>query len=325
MNSRIFRRTFLDICNGYSLMTYKNAAAFIKHLSHREHLGLDDLEEFYHAEAVRKGLYTEKDRLIFLNKERLWTDKNEHEILQLKSFIARLNDNKKNIALPSVLNRLKQDIEVEENKLKILINKRFEFIGLTAEGYAKKLVNEYYILRSLYKDSSLKEPFFTEEEFADIEDSELDNIVISYNNIIDSCGEKHIKQLSIQDFFLSYFNLCESNFSSFFGKPICEFTYFQVKLINYARYFSHILEGVDIKTLPEKCWEDPDYLVEFIGTTKKGKEMIENTKGQAVSVVGATQEDIKQISGNNKAASSFGNKPMNMQEIMQAVGGAQQK
>lgn len=325
MSNRIFRRTFLDICNGYSSMTYKNAVVFIKHLSHKEHLDLDDLEERYYEEAVKKGLYTEKERLVFLNQEKLWTDKNEHEILQLKSFIARLHDNKKNIALPSILNRLKQDIENEEKKLDTLRSKRYELIGLTAEGYSKKLVNEYYILRSLYKDSSLKQLLFTEEEFSDIEDFELDHIVINYNKIIDACDDKHIKQLSIQDFFLSYFNLCESNYSSFFGKPICEFTYFQVKLINYARYFNNLLEGVDIKTLPQKCWDDPDYLVEYLDTTKKGKEMIDNAKGQAVSVVGATHDDIKQIAGNNKAAASLGNKPMTMQEIMQAVGGGQQK
>ena len=318
--SRILRRAFLDICNGYSSMIYNGETLYIKHLSHKEHLNLDELQERYFQYGKSKGVPDEKEQLLYLKKEGLWTDKDQLNLTRQESAVARMIDGKRLIALPSMLERHNKDIAIEQEKLNKMRDNLRSLMGLTCELYASKIVNEHYILQSLYKDQKLTIPYFSTSEFDDIEDDELNNIVSIYNEAVECCTEKNIKKLSIQDFFQSYYFICNDDFFAFFGRPIFEFTYFQVKLANFARFYKNIMEGVNIKTLPKKCFDDPDYLEEYLNTTKKGKEMIDNTKGQAVSIIGATAEDIRQISGNGDSSVKIGDKPATMNELLKQFG-----
>lgn len=318
--SRILRRAFLDICNGYSLMIYNNETLYIKHLSHKEHLDLDDLQEKYFQLSKSKGLPDEAEQLLYLKKEGLWTEKDQLSLVRQESMLARMVDGKRLIALPSMLERHNKDIAVEEEKLNKLKQKQRDLIGLTCEIYASKVVNEHYIIKSLYRDQKLTIPYFLNNEFDDIEDDELNKIVNKYNESVDPCSEKNIKKLSIQDFFQSYYFICNDDFFAFFGRPIFEFTYFQVKLANFARFYKNIMEGVNIRSLPKKCLEDPDYLEEYLNTTKKGKEMIDNTNGQAVSIIGATKEDLRQIAGQGESSVKIGNKEASMNDLMKQFG-----
>jgi hypothetical protein len=222
-----------------------------------------------------------------------------------------------------MLERHNKDILMEEEKLNKMKAKLRDLIGLTCELYASKVVNEHYIIKSLYKDKELSIPYFTSNEFDDIEDEELNIIVNKYNEAVEPCTEKNIKKLAIQDFFQSYYFICNDDFYSFFGRYIFEFTYFQVKLANFARFYKNIMEGVNIKNLPKKCLEDPDYLEEYLNTTKKGKEMIDNTNGQAVSIIGATREDLRQIAGQGESTIKIGDKPASMNDLVKQFGNKQ--
>jgi hypothetical protein len=298
--NKILRRAFVDILDGYSSMNFYGKIFYIKHLSHRDHLDLDELQDSFEREAINNGSYTEQTRLEYLIKEGLWSDKKEHEIEVQKRYLDGLISGRKNIALPSILQRVNQDIKEAEKKISDLISEKNELIGLTSEGYAKKKVNDHYIIRSIYKDKDLKEPYFSTFSFDDIEDEELNDVVKAYNLSIDICSDNNIKKLSIQDFYQSHYYLCEDDFVSFFGRPICNFTFFQIKLANYSRYFKSILQSVDINTLPEKIRGEPDDIVDYINVTKKGKELIDsvssNSGGGMTSIVGATKEDLKAIS-----------------------------
>ena len=44
-------------------MTYRGETVYIKHLSHREHLNLEDTEEKFFNEAKNKGLPDEKEQI----------------------------------------------------------------------------------------------------------------------------------------------------------------------------------------------------------------------------------------------------------------------
>lgn len=301
-------------------MIYNNETLYIKHLSHKEHLDLDDLQEKYFQLSKSKGLPDEAEQLLYLKKEGLWTEKDQLSLVRQESMLARMVDGKRLIALPSMLERHNKDIAVEEEKLNKLKQKQRDLIGLTCEIYASKVVNEHYIIKSLYRDQKLTIPYFLNNEFDDIEDDELNKIVNKYNESVDPCSEKNIKKLSIQDFFQSYYFICNDDFFAFFGRPIFEFTYFQVKLANFARFYKNIMEGVNIRSLPKKCLEDPDYLEEYLNTTKKGKEMIDNTNGQAVSIIGATKEDLRQIAGQGESSVKIGNKEASMNDLMKQFG-----
>lgn len=304
-------------------MSYGGKIVYVKHLSHREQLDLEDLQEKFTNEAKAKGLPNEKERAVYLSQQGLWTAKDEAKLVQQESYLARLTENKKNIALPSVLNRLNEDLKKEKEKLLELKSRRYELIGFTCESYANKITNEYYISCSLFSDREMTKPLFSESEFQEVSDEDLDDIITAYNASVDPCSETNIKKLSIQDFYQSYYYLCNDDFVAFFGKSIHTFSYFQVKLANFSRYYKSLLEGVNIKSLPAKCLEDPDYLSEYLDTTKKGRELIDKTQGQAVSIVGATKEDIKHLTDSNVGSSTvkLSDKPMNMSEIMNLVKG----
>lgn len=301
-------------------MIYNNETLYIKHLSHKEHLDLDDLQEQYFQLSKSKGVPDEAEQLLYLKKEGLWTEKDQLSLVRQESMLARMIDGKRFIALPSMLERHNKDIAIEEDKLNKLKQRQRDLIGLTCEIYASKVVNEHYIIKSLYRDQKLTIPYFINNEFDDIEDDELNKIVNKYNESVDPCTEKNIKKLSIQDFFQSYYFICNDDFFAFFGRPIFEFTYFQVKLANFARFYKNIMEGVNIRSLPKKCLEDPDYLEEYLNTTKKGKEMIDNTNGQAVSIIGATKEDLRQIAGQGESSVKIGNKEASYNDLMKQFG-----
>lgn len=52
-------------------MMYNDKPLYIKHLSHKEHLDLDDLQEKYFEFGKSKGLQDEKEKLIYLKNEGL--------------------------------------------------------------------------------------------------------------------------------------------------------------------------------------------------------------------------------------------------------------
>jgi len=273
---------------------------YIKHLSHKEHIGLDDIERACIERARERGLPDEKTQLEYLKREGLWTQKDESEIVQQEIYIRQMNDGKKHIILPSVLEVHLRQLKEGEAKLVQLLTRKRQLLGETCETYAAKIVNEYYILKSVFKDRDLKEAFFSEEEFDDIEDEELNDITIKYNDILDICSDQNIKKLAIQDFFMNYYYLCEDNIYSFFGKPIVDFTYFQVRLANQAKYFKHLFSNNDINTVPPEIRADPDKLIAYFDTTKKGKEMMNKHNGDAVGMVGATKEDLKALGVQNQ-------------------------
>lgn len=73
--SRVLRQAFLDVCNGYSVADYKGKKIYIKHLSHKEHLMLDDLQDSFKKDAIDSGIPSEKEKINYLVSEGLWSEK----------------------------------------------------------------------------------------------------------------------------------------------------------------------------------------------------------------------------------------------------------
>jgi hypothetical protein len=67
----------------------------------------------------------------------------------------------------------KQQIENLQKELSDLENKKRNLFGQTAENFATKKSNEYYIRNIFYKDNKLKKYLFTDEEFDELEDKTL--------------------------------------------------------------------------------------------------------------------------------------------------------
>lgn len=315
--SRALRRAFIDAVNGWSKIKIKDQSVYLRHLNHRDHLDLEDIQEEFFQEALSLGLPDLKTREQALRDMKLWDDKKDRIILDQKAYVEGMIKGRKNIHLPSILNKLNEQIKDEEIKLRDLEWEKSELIGLTAEGYAQRRSNDFYLVHSLYSDQEMKTPLFKFEEFDELPDADVNEIIRAYNNGSDICSDKILKTLCIQDFYQSYYYLCEDDFMAFFGRPIVDLTFVQVKLANYSRYFKSILEGTDVSTLPEKARNDPDELIAYLDVRKKGQEMLEKAGSASASLVGATAEDIKAISGGEKV-SNLPQKPMSMMELIKA-------
>lgn len=291
MNGVLYR-AFADICNGYSTCKINGVESFIKHMSFRDRLDIDIIQEREFTNAVSQGLPDEKSRLIELKKEGSWTDENERELAQQVYMVKSMIDGKKTIGIPSLLARHIENIKVEEKKLQDMRDKKAQLMGLTAEGFAQKVVNDHYLYTSFYKDVNLSARFWEFEDFDNLDEDEVEEIAKVYDLSLNKvCSEKNIKLLCIQGFFQSYFVLCDSDVSEFFGKPITQMTFFQTQLGNNALYFKYLYENNDVASLPDHVKADPDLMISYLDSIKKGKADVAKLKDGNTSVIGATKED----------------------------------
>lgn len=315
----ILRSAFSDICNGYSLGTVFDKTIYIKHLGYREHVDLEKIKSKYETEARKSGLPTNQEREATLKTKGLWTDSDEHSIVVKENAISRFEDGRKKTVLPSMLKQYDDEILKQRVEIEKLYSKKNELMGLTVETHAEKLLNDFYILQNIFTDSKLSSPLFNPEEFDDLSDIEVSEIMSAYVKSTNVCSEKNIKKLSVQNFFQEYYYLCGDNFNDFFGKPIIQFTYFQIKLGNYAKYFKNIFEHNDISRLSAEKRNDPEAIEDFVSTGKNAQNVLQQQKGRSVGIVGATKDDLKSL-GLDGAIAKMPNKEMNRDELFDFLG-----
>lgn len=322
------RRTFDDICNGYCLGMISDKPVYIKHIGHSDQLDLETVEQGYFEYAKKRGLPTEEMRLSQLKREGLWDDAKEKQLFNAKLSIDSMIAGKKNANLPSILKKIDQQIEEEKAKYNILLQEKNELVSLTCESYSQRKLNEYYIFKNLYLDNFFTKPCFTPKEFAELDDNEIANIMRIYSETMTVCSESNIKKLSIQDFFQSYYFICNDDFSAFYGRPIIRLSLLQVKLANYAKYFKNIFENYDTKNMPKELWEDPDKIVDWVQATDKARKEMEKNKDSAMTgVAGMTKEDRKAIGIQDRgpdplmqALQAKGGGTLNREEMMKVLG-----
>ena len=197
--------------------------------------------------------------------------------------------------LRSEIQRLNIDIESAQKRLNDLKNTKAAFFNRTAESYAEERVNDFYILKCLYKDKNLSTVAFEEDQFDEIEADVLSIIIKQYSEIYRNINDNTIQQLVLQDFFNLYMPFAE-NPTEFFGKSVCELTYNQVKLLIYARFFKNIFQQND--KMPQEIKNDPDKIIDYVNANENAKKMIENKNNkdnQASSIVGASSDDLEYV------------------------------
>jgi hypothetical protein len=236
-------------------------------------------------------------------------------------------EGRKNAPLPSMVSKITQQIEEDTKLYDKKMRERNEYLGLTCENYAQRRLNEYYIVKSLYSDNKFSQALFSQDEFEELSDIEINTLISQYNGIMDVCSELNIKKLALQDFFQSYYALCNNDFSAFYGKPIYQLTMLQVRLANYARYFKNIFENYDTSTMPKSLYDDPDKIVDWVKATDRAKKEMEKTKDAAMSgQAGMTKEDRKALgikAGPDplmEAMQKKGGGSLSKEDIMKALG-----
>lgn len=283
------RKIFADICRGYSSAEW-HGTIYLKHLSHFEQVDLDLCHDKYYQIAIKKKLQTKEARLEWLDKKGLWTRKNEGALGTQKAYVENLEKTTKLLFLKSQIDSHKETLNKEKIKYAEMLNEKEVLLGLTADKYADQKMLNHYILVSFYKDKELKNRLFSQKEFDNLDEDEMDELFSIYIKISNEIGDKNIKKISVSSFFTAYFYISD-DIHAFFGKPTCELSYSQLNLLYYAGYFKQIVQNMKI---PENIREDPEKIEEFASASAKVKEMAQKVgkNNGPTGIVGATSADM---------------------------------
>ncbi len=293
-----------QIIGGISPFYLGKEVAYIKHFSSLEQGELDTIYSLLYEKAVSKGLPTEYERLKILSREGTWGDKEEKEIEDSLIMAGRLRDTKKNLVLISQIEDFTRQIADEEKKLETMRATRSGLVGITAENFAKRQLNEQYLYYSLFKDKGCIHPFFDRQMFDSLELEELNVIARAFNKCLHCFNDDLFKKIGLSSFFQNIFTLCDDNIYHFYGKPIIELTFFQIEIAKYARFFKHILSSE--RKPPDHIRNNPDKLIEWFDMSGNAEKMIDATNSSNVAIMGATAEDLESMASNKEQVVSLG-------------------
>lgn len=267
------RRAFVDICRGYSVAHYDGQPLYVRHLSHVDHLGYDDLQARYEEDALLDGALREVTRLAQLRAQGLWSDAREAEIARQKDTIARFEDTIKNTPQPSVAASLASQLAGEKKRLNEMLSEKAALLGMTAEVYAQRRLNDHYVVTNLFADPQMTQPVWSAAVFDNLEEQTVDGILAAYHEAIEPCSDPYLRRLAVQDLFTSHFSQAADDLSTFYGRPLCWMTYYQIRLGAIGRYFRSLLGQLDVNRLPEEARTDPDAIERHFTAKRKMEEM----------------------------------------------------
>jgi hypothetical protein len=320
------RRIFRDIVRGYTTTILEDEFVYIKHLTPHDQVELEEIEEKYYKSAQRRGVPTEKEMLEYLKEEGQWTEEDEKIIAQKTLYLDNLKTALNKLILKKDVDRQKGIIEKESLLLKEKTNQKYNLIGNTCEKYAKDRLNDFYVIRSFFKNKDLTEPLFTQDEYDELESRDIKKVVLTYNELFEGFNEESIQYTILEDFYHPYLSFAEDSVQ-FYGKPFCELTYNQIRLIVYTRVFKNIFDNNE--NIPESIRKDPAKLIEFGSSSKEERDKAKDKldKGDGGTIVGAKQEDydrlgVKRTSGSislHEEAKKKGG-TLNMEDLMKLHG-----
>ncbi len=292
-SERALRQRYVEIIHGFSIATHQKNNIYIKHLSTLDNLEIDFLYQENYDQAAAKGYPTEKQRLEQLEKDQLWTSGDENNIIGIRASIKSFFISKKKAFLKKDIDSINSQIAEQEKLLQEMLFKRESLIGATVEKFTRKRVDAHLIYKSFFKDIDLNTLLYTKEEFDDLEQLELGELFYIYNTIMENFSELNIKKIALSPLFQNSFSLCD-NIYEFYGKPICYLTNFQISLSAYGNYYKQVLTSENKP--PDEILTDPDKLEDWFTSKSNVDQMLDkNIKDEkgAVSIMGATQEDLK--------------------------------
>lgn len=289
-STTLLRRAFVDVCNGYSVGRLGDQTVYIRHLSHREHTQYEDVEEGFKATARALGAQTETERLQTLYSKGLWYPQRETDIQTQRDRIGRMEEGRRTIAVPSILRSHEEAIGRERDALVKSLTERARIIGETVETDAARRLEDYYLIHNLFIDKGLTTLLYDDDTFNALEDDAIHAIHTAYGAAIDPCSDTNLRRLAVQDFFVSYWTLASDNPQAFYGRPVCELTYYQVRLAGQARYMKALLDNTDLNRLTPDKRADPDAIEQLHITQKNAAQMASEGK----TPVGLSSQDIKE-------------------------------
>jgi len=314
-----YRKIFRDIVRGYSECTIFGESLYLKHLSAQDQVDLDIVYDEHLEQALSRGIESKEEILKRIYKDGIWTEEQDKELETLHNFGKQIVANKQELVLKSQIDA--QNVALKENREKIahLEQQRDALTQSSAEAYASKRANDYYIIKSFYSDESLEECYFQKNrDFSELYSEEIKEYINSYNEIFSMFEEKEIQHMILQDFYYIYFPFSDDTVG-FFGTPVCNLTYNQLKLIVYTKIFKNIFEKYD--NIPDKIRKDPVALMDYGNVSDEARDKMQskyNSNADGSTIMNATDEDYE-YAGLEKPSDKAG---ISLQKAAEQKGGS---
>lgn len=288
------RKIFRDVVRGYSSTILEEDFVYVKHLTPHDQVELEEIEERYFNIALRKGVPTEEEMLLFLKEEEQWSEDDDKFIEDKKYFLDTLKTAKSKMVIKRQIDQQEKTIQEETLLLARKEAEKISLLGNTCEKYAKDRLNDFYMIKSFFKDKNLSEPLFSEDKFDEMENQDIKKVVFRYNELFEGFSEESIQYTILEDFFNPYLSFAEDSMQ-FYGKPFCELTYNQIRLIVYTRVFKNIFDTNE--NIPDNIRKDPAKLLEFGSSSKEERDKTKQklSQGSAGTLVGAKEEDYEYL------------------------------
>jgi len=322
LNEELYISIIGEVFDGYTEIFFNGDPVYIKHYNIRDQRYIQKYYEKYKNVAIKKGLETEEQRLSEIKKDGIWSDDDDLKITNLEFEIKNLSNTQKKVFLPSQKESIGKDIESKTLDLYNLKNKKRELIGKTAEEYASSRSNEEMLRYFIFKDKNLTENLFTEDEFSELDDTELLFFMSEQAKVNTRLSELNIQKAVLRPFFSMYLSQCE-NIKDFYDKAIVLLSVYQLKTALFAKMFFNIFQYVE--DVPDHIKDDPEKLLAYSDSQRNKNSGGIDENSDASAVFGATNEDMKAISGNAKQISlkdeldKNGGK-LNMEQMMKLAG-----
>ncbi len=308
-----YKGLYKEIAIGFSEDKYLEKPIFIKHFTELENGNLDQYRRAFYQEGLKKGLEIKEEKLNSLIKNDLWSNEKEKEINQISKQISDTQMLMKNLIINKQINEAKNKIKTLKKALFNLENEKLDILGFCVEDYSNKKINELVVRLSFFETADLKEKFFTPEDFDNLSDEELSDLVRILDNFYNKFDHEKIKRICASSFFMNLFSLCDNNPLNFFGKYVKDLTILQVNLFSQARYFKSLIESQADSNPPPDVTHDPDKMVEWYESIESsGKAGSASGNSSGVGYVGASREELEKMAGG---------KAMTLNEIAAKKGG----
>jgi len=324
MGSETLADIIVEIFDGVTVLDSSFGLIHVKHFHQLETRKTLAKRKRYISEAKKRGLMSEEESLNILIESKMWDPEDETRIQEKRDLIKRLGGSLVNIKIPSHKEQHKKYIKEQEDSLAQTCFERDNLIGLTAEKYVDKKLNQEFFENLLYSDENFKHSVFDGVDFNERDKFlEISNL---QSKFFERMSDKNISTAVLSSFFSPYLPFAE-DVLGVFGSPLKDLTSFQLKMITYARSFLNVFKNCR-KEIPENVAKDPELLVDFFesqkdqsGTTKKASD------GSGGSTYfGASKEDIEVMKKDNENTVQLSEEikkeggSLNMEEMMKLHG-----
>jgi hypothetical protein len=327
-NNKALKEALYSIILGYNLASLEGERVFIKHFGNKDKVEVDYQYGLAYNSALSKNVVTNEEKEIQLAELKLWSEKDDKEIISLELSIDNLK-RRKRLSLPSQIKDINIKIQDAASRISKLRAQKNKLMGVTAESIAQRRAEDFYIASSFFRDDAFNNRLIHVDEFDDMDISQIDSMKFTYFSALSEILGEKIKGLSVLKDFMNLMYLAEKPYE-ILGKPLAEYTFFQIDLISFARHYKHIISHEPQP--PDNILEDPDALDDWYESSNTMRKIMDkdhdrDSVGRATTIMGGTAEDLKLLEKegdivnlDTEIKKAAKHKPLNMQEMMKLHG-----